>query len=42
LLGILTGMYIDEKFNSYPVFSIFFTFLGILAGYRIAWQKKNM
>lgn len=42
MLGFIVGFTLDKLFNSKPFCIIIFLLIGMLAGFRIIWQKLNI
>ncbi|MEA3223087.1 MAG: AtpZ/AtpI family protein [Thermodesulfobacteriota bacterium] len=38
ILGLVVGMYIDNRFGTEPIFTLVLIFCGILAGFRIMYK----
>ncbi|MFU7502010.1 MAG: AtpZ/AtpI family protein [Candidatus Tisiphia sp.] len=41
MLGFIVGFTLDKLFNSKPFCIIIFLLIGMLAGFKIIWQKLN-
>ncbi len=41
MLGFFVGFTLDKLFNSKPFCIIIFLLIGMLAGFKIIWQKLN-
>ncbi|UCM85155.1 MAG: AtpZ/AtpI family protein [Rickettsia endosymbiont of Culicoides impunctatus] len=42
MLGLIVGFTLDKLFHSKPFCIIIFLLIGMLAGFRIIWQKLNI
>ncbi|WP_410521041.1 AtpZ/AtpI family protein [Candidatus Tisiphia endosymbiont of Ptychoptera albimana] len=42
MLGLIVGFTLDKLFHSKPFCVIIFLLIGMLAGFRIIWQKLNI
>ncbi len=42
MLGLVAGFTLDKLFNSKPFCIIIFLLIGMLAGFRIIWQKLKL
>ena len=38
VLGLVAGIYLDNRFDTEPIFTLLFIFGGILAGFRIMYK----
>jgi ATP synthase protein I len=38
VLGLVAGLYLDNRFGTEPIFTLLFIFGGILAGFRIMYK----
>ena len=41
IVGLIIGLFFDRMLNSKPIFLIICLFIGIIASFKVVWQKLN-